>query len=290
MTQGQRAERWISASDGARLFVAEWPAARARAGDEGRSAILCLPGLARHGADFADLAARLSARGRRVLCPDYRGRGRSPRAADWRDYSPMRTLADILDLLAALHAPRVVVVGTSFGGLLAMAMAAARPCAVAGLVLNDIGPAIEAEGQGFVMRYVGSDHPQPDWPTAIRHMQAMLPTLGLRSEAEWDAFVRNTFVPGPDGMLHTAWDPAIARAFANLPPRDLWRLFAGIGRIPALLVRGANSPILGAATAEAMAARKPDLERITVAGAGHCPTLSEPEVAPVVDAFLDAIA
>ncbi len=39
-------------------------------------------------------------------------------------------------------------VGTSYGGLLAMMVAAWRPTAIACVILNDIGPVIEPQGWG----------------------------------------------------------------------------------------------------------------------------------------------
>ena len=84
--------------------------------------VLCLPGLTRNCKDFEDLAGRLS-RQRRVVCPDYRGRGRSAYDPDWRKYTPRTCLQDIHHLLAAASLHRVVVIGTSLGGLLGMALA-----------------------------------------------------------------------------------------------------------------------------------------------------------------------
>jgi hypothetical protein len=39
-----------------------------------------------------------------------------------------------------------------------------------------------------------------------------------------------------------------------------------------------------------MQRERPDMVFVSVAGSGHCPTLHEAEVVPVLDAFLDAIA
>jgi hypothetical protein len=63
---------------------------------------------------------RRGSRERRVLCLDYRGRGRSDYDRDWRHYEPRTYLNDICHLLAATGTGRAVVIGTSMGGLLAM--------------------------------------------------------------------------------------------------------------------------------------------------------------------------
>ena len=77
---------------------------------------------------------------------DYRGRGRSDYDHDWRNYIPITYVNDVRLVLAALGVQREFVVGTSLGGIIAMAMAAAIPTSLAGALLNDVGPEIEAAG------------------------------------------------------------------------------------------------------------------------------------------------
>ena len=142
-------ERRITSNDNLSLYLRDY-------GDpaDPRPAILCLGGLSRNSKDFASLAERVSADGRRVIAPDYRGRGRSDYDPDWHNYAPPVYLRDIQDMLAALNLHRVVVIGTSLGGILAMGMGAAMPTPLAGVVLNDIGPEIETEGLGHIVAYM----------------------------------------------------------------------------------------------------------------------------------------
>ncbi len=126
-----------TSGDGLRLFYRAYGPA-----DSAALPVLCLPGLTRHSGDFAGLATRLAAAGRRVVCPDLRGRGRSEYARDWRTYDPAYYLDDIRALLALEQIGRAVIVGTSMGGLLAMAMGVAMPSVLAGIVINDVGPDI----------------------------------------------------------------------------------------------------------------------------------------------------
>jgi pimeloyl-ACP methyl ester carboxylesterase len=53
-----------------------------------------------------------------------------------------------------------------------------------------------------------------------------------------------------------------------------------------LVIRGALSDLLSAATVERMVREKPDLEHVTVANRGHTPLLDEPECLEAIDAFL----
>ena len=88
--------------------------------------ILCLPGLTRNADDFHDLAERLGG-SRQVISLDYRGRGRSAYDPNPKNYQPRTYLEDIRHLLAIVGVHRVIVVGTSMGGLLAMGLASSHP-------------------------------------------------------------------------------------------------------------------------------------------------------------------
>lgn len=256
-----------------------------------RPAVVCLPGLARNGRDFLCVAARLAARGHPVLCPDYRGRGASARDPDWRNYRPGVYLNDLKHLLILEGVHRAVFVGTSMGGLMAMAMGAAMPSAVAGALINDIGPDMPESGVGRIVDYVGRDWPQPDWPAAIACLKEMMPDIGLATEADWRRFAEATFVAGEDGLLHADWDPRIAeplRRGAALP--DLWALFGTLARVPVCIVRGGRSNILSAETQARMGAAHGAARLVTIETAGHTPTLEEPACREALDDLLDASA
>lgn len=279
-------ERHFTAQDGLRLFWRDY-------GDSAWTAtpVLCLSGLTRNSSDFADLAGSLAASGRRVLCPDYRGRGRSAYDPDWRNYQPAVYIQDLRHLLALANIRRVVVVGTSLGGILAMALGAVMPTALAGVVLNDVGPEMHRRGLERIVAYVGTDRPQRGWNEAMAEARRIFPSLGLEGEERWMRLARGTFREGSDGLLHYDWDPRIVEPLRrNGPVPDLWPFLRSLRGIPVLAVRGERSDVLSPAVFDGMATELPDLIRATVPGRGHAPILDEPEAAAGLRGFFAKVA
>ena len=238
--------------------------------------ILCLPGLVRTGADF-DAVVPLFAEGRRVVALDYAGRGGSGRSPDVMRYAPEACLRDVLDVCAALHLHRVMVVGTSFGGLLAMGLAAARPGLLRGVVLNDVGPDIETAGAGFVRDFVALDPAGESLDECVTFLKPRLTPLTPATDDDWLALAAQNYERGADGRYHPVWDIAIARLLNGKTP-DLWPLFGALAHVPVLLVRGEVSTLLSLATVGAMQARRRDMTVVTVPGVGHAPILTEAAV------------
>ncbi len=273
--------RTVSTWDGFGLHLRVW--------GEGRAGLplLCLPGLVRSGADFADFAERHAGQ-RRVVAIDYLGRGGSDRAAKPDRYAPELMLRDVLDACAAVHLHRVILVGTSFGGLLGMGIAVMRPGLLAGVVLNDIGPVLGAAGEAFIRRFVADDPELPDLDTAAAHLRTLLPHLSFSTDAEWRRFATLTYVEGADGRWHPNWDTRIAELLVG-PVRDLWPLFNALAHVPTLLLHGARSSLLLDATVAEMRAVRPDMQVATIAEAGHAPSLAEPVALAAVDGFIARI-
>lgn len=274
-------ERRLSAQDGLRLYLRDY-------GDplSDRTPVLCLGGLSRNSKDFHQLAVRL-ATDRRVVCPDYRGRGRSEYDKDWRNYTASTYINDILHILAALNLHRVIVIGTSLGGLLAMGLGAAAPTALAGVVLNDVGPDVDPDGLASIIAYLSSDKPQPDLETAAAAMRELIPDLSHRDEKIWYKLAENTYRPDDDGLLHFDWDPAIIKPIVEKHPiPDLWSLFRALRHVPVLAVRGELSKLLTPQCFDRMAEEMPEISRITVASTGHAPTLDEPDIRDDIHDFV----
>ena len=289
-TGGGYRERWLPAQDGLKLYFRDYlPPGGVTGGGPAASAtpVLCLPGVSRNSKDFAPLAQRLS-QGRRVICPDYRGRGRSQYDPDWRHYHPPVYVDDIRHLLCALGVHRVHVIGTSLGGILAMVMAVAMPGTVAGAVLNDIGPEIDISGLAKIIDYLSDDTPLPDWDAVVGRLRETFPDLPARSPEDWLTIARNTYKDSPGGGLVHDWDHAIVNQFAKAlgGKVSLWPLFKALERVPVLTVRGALSNILSGKTLRRMAETLPGMAQVTVEDCGHPPSLTEANVLEALDVHL----
>ncbi|MDH3229637.1 MAG: alpha/beta hydrolase [Alphaproteobacteria bacterium] len=251
--------------------------------------VLCLPGLTRNSKDFHSLAGRLAA-SRRVICPDYRGRGQSEYDRDPRNYHPAVHLNDTRHLMTVTGLDDVVVVGTSFGGLLAIGLAIISPSSLRAVVLNDVGPEVSNKGLRRIMDYIGKDNPQTDWDAAAAEVARMFPTLSGQSRAALLNEAQATWREGDDGMLHFDWDTRLAEVVAGARGEtDPWVLFRALRRFPVLALRGELSDVLSVETFDRMARMHPDLATVTVPKRGHPLTLNEPEVTEAIDAFLARI-
>ena len=268
----------ITATDGFSLVAREWA--------DGDSALplLCLPGLVRTSGDFADLAARHGSQ-RRVISLDYAGRGESGRARDVARYGPEACLRDVLDVCAALHIPHAIAIGTSFGGLLSMGLAVARPGLIRGVVLNDIGPEVASGGAAIIRDFVATDPALPSEQACVDWLRARLPPLSLTTDQDWLGMAALTYARGADGRFHPIWDTRIA-TLLDKPTRDLWPLFGALAGVPLLLAWGAVSTVLLPDTVARMRAARPDLTVVAVPGIGHAPTLAEAPVAEALNRFL----
>jgi len=272
---------YFTARDGLRLAATTWP------GDAHRVPLLCLPGLTRSAADFAPLAARLRGQ-RRVVALDHVGHGSSDKAPGLARYRIEESLRDVLDAMAALHCGRAILLGTSYGGILTMVLGVLRPSCIAGVVLNDIGPAIEPIGLEDVQNFVGRDPALPDLAACVAHLKVTMPPLTL-DEHGWARFAAGTYAPDEGGIWRPRWDTRIAQVMqggAAMP--DLWPAFGTLAHAPMLLLRGALSELLAEGTAFRMRRKRPDMAFVSVAATGHCPTLEEPEARAALDTFLAA--
>lgn len=104
-------------------------------GGGARTPVIVLHGGPAGGHRYLRAYAALARGGRAVAFYDQSGCGRSAAPADLRLYTPARYVAELEAVRAHLGWPRAVLIGHSWGGLLAPAYADAHPQRVAALVL-----------------------------------------------------------------------------------------------------------------------------------------------------------
>ncbi len=257
-------------------------------------AVLCLHGLTRNGRDFEAVVNRLSS-GYRVITADQRGRGQSQWDPDPANYRLSVYVKDMTCLLDRLQLARVVLIGTSMGGLISMTLAASQPARIQGIVLNDIGPEVPELGIRRLRESLNTPLEVSTWPDAAQRAKLIngraFPDYG---QSDWDAFARRTYTEDPTGRPVPAYDPAILGSLnqapdPNAPTRTLWPLWAQLASIPMLVIRGETSDLLSAEILEKMAASHPKLTALTLSNRGHAPMLDEPPAVAAIDRFLESL-
>jgi pimeloyl-ACP methyl ester carboxylesterase len=281
-------------SGGHRMAYWQWGAASAA------HVIVCAHGLSRQGRDFDVLAQGLlarSARPLRIICPDVVGRGRSDWLQDPMGYAVPTYVADMLAMLAQLHAQAPIKaldwLGTSMGGLIGMGICGTPslplPVPVRRLVLNDVGPVIEWQAIQRIGAYLGKAGRFESVEQAAAAMWAISTSFGLHTPEQWLALSRPMVKSSPDGGFTLHYDPAIAvpvRAMTEEAAAQgqaaLWQLYDHI-TARTLITRGADSDLLSRETALAMTQRGPKAKLIEFEGVGHAPTF-------VTDNQIEAVA
>ncbi|MGU3494714.1 alpha/beta fold hydrolase [Xanthobacteraceae bacterium A53D] len=273
-------------ADGLALLARIWGA------PQPRLPVVMLPGLTRDGRDFEAVAQAIAndpQQPRQVVAFDFRGRGGSA-YGPVATYTPLQEAQDTLAGLAALGISRAIFLGTSRGGLVMLTLAMLkRTDLFAGAIFNDIGPVIDAAGLKRIAGYVGKAVPQ-DWPgliSALKRGQGFLfPNL---SDEDWERYARQIY-RDDGGRPRLAYDPALEEAFRAFDPEaplpDLWPAFEVMADVPMMVVHGALSDILTAATVSDMAARHPGLTVHTVADQGHAPLLWDGVSQAAIRAFI----
>ena len=251
--------------------------------------VVCVHGLSRQGRDFDVLAQALVERSKtplRVVCPDVVGRGKSDFLTDPQGYQLPTYVADMLQLLLQLKPATLDWVGTSMGGLIGMLLCAYAPsvgASVRRLVLNDVGPVIQWQALQRIGQYLGKSGQFATEQQAADAMWAISSSFGPHTPAQWLALSQPMLKPvanahgGTALMLH--YDPAIALPFGSTTEQQakegealLWQAYDAISA-QTLLLRGAQSDLLSADTAQQMTQRGPRAQLVEFAGVGHAPTL-----------------
>lgn len=230
-------------------------------------------------ADIWDAQLSYVAQTRRAIAIDLRGHGASTPPAD-DDYSPASCATDLFAVLDSLGLDRIVLVGHSYGTWVALATAAAKPNAIAQLILVD--PPIDC-----------TQIPREAYEAQIAPIQAALAT------EDWRLTLENSFRGALTGGTSATQDEILARlaatpkaallgtsrgVFAFKAVEALDRYLASPGtRVNVILAPSNNLPF-------SLHVLRPTLTTTTIPDTGHWLMLDAPEsFARAIDTCLAAV-
>ena len=251
------------------------------------------PAVVLHGGPGADHGYLLPgfdalAEGRELVYYDQRGGGRSPVSRDvpvgWREQ-----VADLDALREAWGLDRLVLVGYSWGGLLAQLYATEHPERVDRLALVSAAPSWRAARDEFERRFA-----ERNLAPALEAERRALRESSLR-ERDPEAYERRLFELA---VVPYFYDPAKARELTPFrvvgrTQQEVWRSLGDYDlrpslqrlRLPAFVLHGEDDPIpidASRETARLLGAEFHALDRC-----GHCPHVERLEdFRRLVDAFL----
>ncbi len=233
--------------------------------------LVMLHGLSGHARTWDDTAAALGAR-YHVLAPDQRGHGDT----DWAPkygFAPMAQ--DLLGFLDALDLREVTLMGLSMGGIVSFVFAAAHPDRVSRLVVMDIGPEIAAAGATNVASALAAKDTFSSEDEAFAQARASNPRP---TDERVRRRVSHNLRTLPDGTLTFKYDNALRdpRNLFDLTAKQRWEAWRAVS-CPVLLVRGDDSDVLAAETAQRMLAENPNASMASVPECGHSITLDNPD-------------
>ena len=280
-TRSQPAAKHLTIN-GLRLRYLEW-------GRPHALPVICVHGYTSSAEAFNALARRIQDRAH-IIAMDVRGHGESAWSQD-DAYQYADQAGDLAALVDQLGIGRFVLIGTSMGGVIAMVYASQYADRLRGLVLNDIGPDVEA-GSGRITGLVRSrpaDFASLD--EAMQYRREISPITAARPLEDQEETARGVLSERPDGRWAWKMDPAYIEQRVNQgPPKRpaLWPVLETLP-CPTQVVWGTDSDVLSEAQAKRMVAALPKGELVSVPGIGHAPTLVEPPVLAALDRLLAAV-
>ena len=267
-------------------------------GKADKGTVIAWHGLARTGRDMDELAAHLSSRGSRVICPDTVGRGLSQWSTDPENQYCLKFYAQLArELMDGLQLRAVHWVGTSMGGAIGMLCAAGlvEPSLkhrILSLTLNDNAPELAQVAIDRIKAYAGTPPAFAKVTELETFLRQVYTPYGWLSDAQWRRLTETSVRRLPDGLVTPHYDPAMVMQFTEHPNDYLiWEHYDAL-KLPVLLLRGIASDLVLSETANEMRRRGPGalglLKHIEVPGCGHAPALNVLQQLEWVSEFIEA--
>lgn len=253
------AERFLE-RDELRLHYLDW-------GPAGAAPIVFLHGgwLTAHTWDVVCLQLQ---RSYRCLALDLRGHGDS----GWSNagnYSVADNARDLAAVIDGLQLGRCLVVGHSFGAIVALCHAIDTGASLAGLVVVDTGPTVDwGGGAARVTEFVSG---KTRFGSVDEVVDQALSFNPRRRRDLLATSIRYNLRANADGTYSWSYDPRdIGGRLARLRT-TLAALDAKLDRVtcPTLVVRGQESDVFSAADGEYLRVALPEAQAVTIPDAGH---------------------
>lgn len=226
--------------------------------------VLLLHGVTNHAWVWQDVVPHVDCG--RIIALDSRGHGDSQWSSD-RQYTTEALASDVVGFMELLDLGSVDIVGTSWGGLVGLAVASWLPDSVDHLVMIDIPPSFPASVPDF------GRHPR-SYATHAEAIAYIRNRSDHPSNETVEAVAAHGVRPGEAGRLHTKHDDYF---HDHRPHRadDYWQILESL-RMPILFVRAGENSFVSDEEAERMLAVAHTAELITIPESGHAVSIDNP--------------
>jgi pimeloyl-ACP methyl ester carboxylesterase len=214
----------------------------------------------------------------RTLAVDLRGHGDSSWDPDC-DYSIRKHVADVSHAISSLGLDRIVLVGHSMGGDIAIRLAAEIGRRVAALIVVDFGPRIDPAAAAKI--HADFNEGTKTYASVAEYASFLAATRPLASSEVLQRVASSALLETGNGSFRLRCDPKMGEGSVSSANRDAreaesWLLLKKV-KCPVLVVRGRGSSVLSQAVAEQMVHSLRDGRLALVECAGHAVMLDNPK-------------
>jgi pimeloyl-ACP methyl ester carboxylesterase len=219
---------------------------------------------------------------RPLVAIDLPGHGHS----DWRDdhsYWPADNADGVASAMRQLAPDARLVVGMSLGGLTSIALAARHPDLVPRLVLVDVTPGVDREKASPIAAFIAGPERFDTFDEILERTVAFNPT---RTVSSLRRGILHNAHENEDGSWTWRYDRVRLTEGESIP--DFGVLWDDVSKLtmPLMLVRGADSGVVGDEDVDELRRRQPAVRVETVEGSGHSVQGDQPvELTRLIESF-----
>ena len=238
--------------------------------------ILILHGLAGRASEWSEVASALS-RSHRVVALDLRGHGGSDKPEDLARRS---FATDVVGVVEMLDLGPVCLLGQSFGGDIALMVAASRPDLLSGLVVIEAAPDLDEETRAVIAAWFHS------WPVTFQSMDQAR-SFFIEAELQHLDLWLDGLSPTDSGF-EPDFRPTDMASILEREKEDFWHLLPDI-KAPTLLITGERG-LVAPSDVDRMLQTVPQARHELMQRAGHNVHLDDPTAcSDLIEGFLDEL-